>query len=97
MTNPGFDPVSQARFQATMENELRHLWRQIDLIWDHHRKRRSEIEITRKDLSANIIAAQKQASSEIEAIKSRINGAIYSFALSAAGAVVILLKPHLGL
>jgi hypothetical protein len=39
----------------------------------------------------------RKASAEIEAIKSRINGAIYSFAVAAAGAMVILLKPKLGL
>ena len=43
MTNGGFDPVSQGRFQATAENEIKHLWKQIDLLWDHNRKRREEI------------------------------------------------------
>jgi hypothetical protein len=72
--------------RATVEIEQKHLWRQIELLWDHNRERREEI-----------IAAQKRLTKEIEAIKSRINGAIWSFACAAAGAVVILLKPKPGL
>ena len=86
MTNGGFDPASDARFRATTEIEQRHTAKQIDLLWQHNHKRRTEI-----------IAVQKQLTKEIEAIKSRINGAIWSFACAAAGAVVILLKPKLGL
>jgi hypothetical protein len=86
MTLNGFDPASDARFRATVEIEQRHLWKQIDLLWQHNHKRRTEI--------ANV---QKHLTAEIEAIKSRINGAIWSFACAAAGALVILLKPKLGL
>ena len=86
MMNGGFDPASDARFRATTEIEQRYTAKQIDLLWQHNRKRRAEI-----------IAVQKQLTREIEAIKSRINGAIWSFAVAAAGAVVILLKPKLGL
>lgn len=48
MMNGGFDPISQARFQATHEAETRHLWKQIELLWDHNRKRRGEIEEVKK-------------------------------------------------
>ena len=48
MMNGGFDPVSDARFRATVEIEQKHLWRQIELLWDHNRKRRGEIEEVRK-------------------------------------------------
>lgn len=84
--NHGFEPRSQGRFEATVENEIKHLWKQIDLIWLHNSKRRSEIETLEKELTG-----------QIEQIKSRINGAIWSFAVAAAGAVVVLLKPKLGL
>jgi hypothetical protein len=97
MMSNGFDPASDARFRATIELEQRHLWKQIDLLWDHNRKRREEIVKVQERSAARIEAAQGHLSREIEAIKSRINGAIYSFAVAAAGAVVILLKPKLGL
>ena len=86
MTNGGFDPASDARFRATVEIEQRYLWKQIDLLWQHNHKRRAEI-----------VGAQKHLTKEIEAIKNKINGAIWSFAVAAAGAVAILLKPKLGL
>lgn len=42
MTNPGSDRES-IRFQATTENELKHVWVQIQLLWQHNQKRREEI------------------------------------------------------
>jgi hypothetical protein len=84
--NHGFEPKSQGRFEATVENEIKHLWIQIDLLWRHNTKRRTEIETVEKELT-----------DQIEQIKSKINGAIWSFAVAAAGAVVVLLKPKLGL
>lgn len=48
MTVNGFDAASDARFRATIENEQKHLWRQIELLWDHNRKRRGEIEEVKK-------------------------------------------------
>lgn len=48
MTNSGFDPVSDARFRATAENEVKHIWKQIDLLWQHNRKRSNEIEAVKK-------------------------------------------------
>lgn len=75
MMSNGFDPAS-IRFQATTENELKHLWVQIDLLWQHNRKR----------------------AAEIEGIKGRINGAVYSLALAALGMIfAYLIKPKLGL
>jgi hypothetical protein len=97
MMNGGFDPASDARFRTTMELEQKHLWRQIDLLWDHNRKRREEIIKVEERSTRKIAAAQKKLTDEIDAIKNRINGAIASFAIAAAGAVVILLKPKLGL
>lgn len=84
--NPGFEPRSQGRFEATVENEIKHLWKQIDLLWLHNSKRRAETE-----------AVEKHLTDQIDQIKGRINGAIWSFAVAAAGAVVVLLKPKLGL
>ena len=76
MMNAGFDPISQARFHAFVENELKHLWKQIDLLWTHNKKR----------------------SAEIEAIRGRINGAVYSLAMAALGMIyAYLIKPKLGL
>jgi hypothetical protein len=86
MTNHGFEPRSQGRFEATVENEIKHLWKQIDLLWAHNTKRRLEIE-----------AAKDGLTKQVDQITSRINGAIYAFAVAAAGAVVVLLKPKLGL
>ena len=97
MMNGGFDAASDARFRTTVEIEQKHLWRQIELLWDHNRKRRDEVINVEERSAKKIAAAQNQLTKEIEAIKSRINGAIWSFAVAAAGAVVILLKPKLGL
>lgn len=75
MTANGFDAASDARFRATVENEQKHIWRQIELLWDHNRKRRGEIEEVRK----------------------LIQGALASFAASAAGLAFLLLKTKIGL
>jgi hypothetical protein len=96
MTYPGFDPVSEARFRATIEVELRHVQGQIGLLWDHHGKRREEIKAVSKDLVRRIEVLDRKASAEIEAIKSRINGAVYAVAAAALAALWILIKPRLG-
>lgn len=82
----GIDPIAQARFQATIENEQRHIWQQIDLLWEHNRKRQLDIS-----------QVEKRCLAEIETIRNRIYGAILSFAVAAASGVVILLKARLGL
>lgn len=97
MMSHGFDPASDARFRATVEMETKYINKQIDLLWDHHAKRRDEIKAVGKEMARRIEALDKKASAEIEAIRSRINGAIWSFAVAAAGAIVVLLKPKLGL
>jgi hypothetical protein len=56
MTVNGFDAASDARFRATIENEQKHLWRQIELLWDHNRKRRSEIEEVKKLIYGALVA-----------------------------------------
>jgi hypothetical protein len=97
MTLNGFDPASDARFRATMEIKQRHTEEQLALLWQHNRKRHDEIEKARDGASKKIETMERKLTTEIEAIKSKINGAIWSFACAAAGAVVILLKPKLGL
>lgn len=84
--NHGFEPRSQGRFEATVENEIKHLWKQIDLIWAHNAKRRNEIE-----------AVEKELTDQIEQIKTRINGAIYAFALAAAGVLASIIRSKIGL
>lgn len=84
--NHGFEPRSQGRFEATVENEIKHLWKQIDLIWAHNAKRRNEIE-----------AVEKELADQIEQIKTRINGAIYAFALAAAGVLASIIRSKIGL
>jgi ferric-dicitrate binding protein FerR (iron transport regulator) len=86
MMSNGSDPASQAAFRAEVQVELRHIFRQIDLLWDHHAKRRAEIE-----------AAETRLAAQIEAIRSRINAGILWAALAAGGLLFEILKPKLGL
>ena len=66
---------SGAEFRATVTAEIRHMWRDIGLLWEHNRKRRAEI----------------------EAIRSRIDGAILWAAIAAGGLIINLVRPKLGL
>ena len=86
MISNGFDPASDAAFKAEIKVELRHIFHQIDLLWDHHAKRRGEIQ-----------AAEKRLAEQIEAIRSRINGGILWVAIAAGGLLFQLIKPKLGL
>lgn len=86
MTNSGFETRSQGRFEATVENEIKHLWKQTELLWQHNTKRRAEIDLVEKEMT-----------DKIEAIKGRINGAVWAFALAAAGVIVASLRAKLGL
>lgn len=85
MTSNGFDPASDARFRATVEIEIKHVHKQIDLLWQHNHKRRAEI-----------VAARKQLSRDIAAIEGRINGAVYAVAAAALAGLWVFIKPHLG-
>lgn len=86
MTSNGFEPRSQGRFEATVETEIKHLWRETTLLWQHNSKRRAEIELVEKEMT-----------DKIEVIKARINGAVCAFALAAAGVIAASLKARLGL
>jgi hypothetical protein len=76
----------EAECRATVNAEIRHLWRDVGLLWDHNRKRRAEIE-----------RAEVRLSAEIEAIRARINGAIYSAAAILAALLFGVIRPKLGL
>ena len=86
MTNHGFDPASDVAFKTEMKVELRHMNRQIDLLWDHHAKRRRETQL-----------AEKRLREEIESIRSRINGGILWAAIGASGVLFQVIRPKLGL
>lgn len=57
MTSNGFDAASDARFRATVEIEQRHLWRQMELLWEHNAKRRREIEAVAARINGSILCA----------------------------------------
>ena len=46
-----------AEFRATMGAEVRHIWRDIGLLWDHNRQRRAEIEAIRGRIDGAILWA----------------------------------------
>jgi hypothetical protein len=96
MTLNGFDPASDARFRATVEIETKYTHQQIDLLWQHNRKRQEELKTSHRELAKRIGAVDKKLTADIEEIESRINGAVYAVAAAALAGLWVFIKPHLG-
>jgi hypothetical protein len=96
MTLNGFDPASDARFRATVEIETKYTHRQIDLLWQHNRKRQDELKASHQELSRRIGKVEKKLTADIEEIESRINGAVYAVAAAALAGLWVFIKPHFG-
>lgn len=57
MASFGSGNGSDGEFRATMGTEVRHIWRDIDLLWRHNSKRRSEIEAITARINGAILWA----------------------------------------
>lgn len=55
--NNGFDPASDARFRAVTELEIRYLREQVELLWEHMGKRRTEIDAISNRINGTILSA----------------------------------------
>lgn len=86
MTNSGFDPVSDARFRATVEAERHWTREQVGLLWHHMGKRRGELQ-----------RLDERLTEEITGVKQSINKFILWLALAVGGVLFSIVRAKLGL